>query len=146
MHTNPVVYLLQGGRNRTYVGATVHLPRRLRQHNGELAGGAARTCGAGPWRLVCHVQGFRTWREALQFEHAWRRQGRSVRRWDRSGREEALRRLLGKERWSSRSPLAAEVDLRVVKEEEDEPITCWQQGGEPTPPGGESPALASPRS
>ena len=32
------VYWIQSGR-RAYIGATVNLQKRLRQHNGEIAGG-----------------------------------------------------------------------------------------------------------
>jgi len=40
---------------RTYVGATNNLPRRLRQHRGELAGGAKYTTRHGPWRLGAYA-------------------------------------------------------------------------------------------
>jgi predicted GIY-YIG superfamily endonuclease len=58
---------------RTYIGATVDLERRLRQHNGELKGGARRTSARpGEWYRVCYVRGFTTWRAALQFEWRWK--------------------------------------------------------------------------
>jgi putative endonuclease len=50
------VYVLQSRRGRTYVGITTDLGRRLRQHNGELAGGARATRGHRPWR-VAHALG-----------------------------------------------------------------------------------------
>ncbi len=56
---------------RTYVGATVDPDRRLRQHNGEIAGGARATRG-GVWRRVYLIGGFPTEREALQFEWRWK--------------------------------------------------------------------------
>ena len=37
------VYLLLSTKGTTYVGATVNLARRLRQHNRELKGGAKLT-------------------------------------------------------------------------------------------------------
>ena len=53
------VYLLLSTDHSTYVGATVDLDHRLRQHNGEISGGAKATSGrAGSWRRVCHVEGF----------------------------------------------------------------------------------------
>ena len=69
------VYLLESScKKATYVGATVNLVRRLRQHNKELAGGAhatgARVARGETWRRACHVTGFPTWQAALQFE--WR--------------------------------------------------------------------------
>lgn len=116
-----VVYLLGAAAScHTYVGATVNIQRRLRQHNGQLCGGAHRTSARRPWKLICYVEGFRTYREALQFEHAWRRYGKRIKRWGVSGRKEALNLLLNAERWSSRSPVASEVTLVVVEEAQDE--------------------------
>jgi predicted GIY-YIG superfamily endonuclease len=56
--------------NRTYVGYTVNPIRRLRQHNGEISGGAKTTRRGRPWRLVSIIKGFPDKRSALQFE--WR--------------------------------------------------------------------------
>lgn len=60
------------GPLRTYIGATPDIDRRLRQHNRELAGGAAATQGRR-WERVCHVAGFPDHRAALQFEWRWKR-------------------------------------------------------------------------
>lgn len=67
------VYLLQAtdGTNRTYVGATIDVERRLKQHNGILSGGAKATSG-GQWKRICHVVGFPHERAALQFEWKWK--------------------------------------------------------------------------
>ena len=46
--------------------------RRLRQHNGELAGGDAPK-GGQPWALVLVVHGFASAHDALAFESAWQR-------------------------------------------------------------------------
>ena len=69
------VYLLESSiKKATYVGATVDIHRRLRQHNKEICGGAhatgARVTRGEVWRRVCYVTGFPTWQAALQFE--WR--------------------------------------------------------------------------
>ena len=76
-HAGPVVCVLRApaaARGAYYVGATVDLRRRIEQHNRSLAGGARRTHRhAGAWRRALHVEGFRTFREALQFEWALRR-------------------------------------------------------------------------
>jgi predicted GIY-YIG superfamily endonuclease len=53
---------------RTYIGYTVDPARRLRQHNGEICGGAKKTKFARPWRMVCYIEGFPDERTALQFE------------------------------------------------------------------------------
>ena len=61
---------------KTYIGATVDLDRRLRQHNKEISGGAhatgAQVDNGSHWRRVCHVANFPTWQAALQFEWRWK--------------------------------------------------------------------------
>ncbi len=69
------VYILESSDLKTtYVGATVDLNHRLRQHNKELAGGAHATsvkvAQGCTWSRICYVQGFPDWPAALQFE--WR--------------------------------------------------------------------------
>lgn len=59
------------GSQRTYVGATVNPDRRLRQHNGEICGGARATKGRC-WRRVYLVGGFSDERAALRFEWRWK--------------------------------------------------------------------------
>lgn len=76
-------YLLVSDRHprHTYVGYTVNAARRLRQHNGELRGGARATSMRRPWRHLAIVRGFPTARAALQFEWALKhpRRSRTVR-------------------------------------------------------------------
>ena len=102
------VYWIASG-SRAYFGATVDPRRRLRQHNGELAGGAARTRGRGPWRFVRVTSGFRTWQEALQYEWAAKHCTRRCR--GTATRRAALNALGRRERWTSNSPAAVEVPL-----------------------------------
>ena len=68
------VYLLVSTSGATYVGATIDLDRRLRQHNKEIKGGAHATgikVGQGEtWTRAAHISGFPDWQSALQFE--WR--------------------------------------------------------------------------
>ena len=68
------VYLLVSSDDATYVGATVDLERRLRQHNKEIKGGAhatgAKVAKGETWVRAAHVSGFPDWPAALQFE--WR--------------------------------------------------------------------------
>ena len=76
------VYLLLSSDNATYVGATVDLDRRLRQHNKELKGGAHAT-GAKVekgeiWLRAAHVRGFPDWQAALQFEWRWKQISRKL--------------------------------------------------------------------
>ena len=66
------VYLLSlPCKKRTYIGATIDLTHRLRQHNGEIKGGAKATSG-NKWERVAYVSGFPDWRSALQFEWKWK--------------------------------------------------------------------------
>lgn len=55
---------------RIYVGYTIDFNRRLRQHNGEIVGGAKKTEKARPWTPVCKIKGFYDKSSALRFE--WR--------------------------------------------------------------------------
>jgi structure-specific endonuclease subunit SLX1 len=65
-------YMLEStDHKRTYVGATVNPERRLRQHNGELVGGARATKGR-TWSRRYLIGGFADERTALQFEWRWK--------------------------------------------------------------------------
>ena len=70
------VYCLLSTANTTYIGATINLERRLRQHNKELKGGAKLTgiqVNKGHvWSRICYISGFPTWNAALQFEWRWK--------------------------------------------------------------------------
>lgn len=103
------VYWIVSGR-RNYIGATVDPVHRLRQHNRDITGGARRTDG-GVWKMRCLVSGFRTWREALQFEWALKRACRRTR--TDSQRVDALNGLLRREQWTSNAPPACDVPLTV---------------------------------
>ena len=76
------VYLLLSSDNYTYVGATVDLNRRLRQHNKEIKGGAhatgAKVEKGEMWIRACHVEGFPDWQAALQFEWRWKQLTRKI--------------------------------------------------------------------
>ena len=69
------VYILiarnKSGRTRTYVGWTLDLDRRLKDHNGTAAGGAKFTRGQ-VWSLV-YAEKYRTRRKAMAREHALKR-------------------------------------------------------------------------
>lgn len=75
------VYLLVSSDDATYVGATVDVNRRLRQHNKEIKGGAHATAAkvnkGETWVRACHVSGFPDWSAALQFEWRWKQLGRT---------------------------------------------------------------------
>ena len=94
------VYLLVSTNNSTYVGATVDLDHRLRQHNKEIKGGAHATSvkvNAGEvWVRACHVSGFPDWQAALQFEWRWKQLSRKLpaRMFPLERRMQALKQLL----------------------------------------------------
>lgn len=76
------VYLLRSTSGGTYVGATVDLVKRLRQHNKEIKGGAYATgmkVDRGErWERMCYIEGFPDWRAALQFEWRWKQISRKL--------------------------------------------------------------------
>uniref|UniRef100_A0A6C0KQP9 GIY-YIG domain-containing protein n=1 Tax=viral metagenome TaxID=1070528 RepID=A0A6C0KQP9_9ZZZZ len=76
------VYLLESSDKATYVGATVDVDRRLRQHNKEIKGGAhatgAKVAKGETWHRVCYVKGFPDWPAALQFEWRWKQLSRKL--------------------------------------------------------------------
>lgn len=79
---NNYVYLLISTNGSTYIGATIDLERRLRQHNKELKGGAHATgikVQQGEiWTRAAHVSGFPDWQAALQFEWRWKQLSRKL--------------------------------------------------------------------
>jgi len=98
------VYLLVSTNGNTYVGATVDLERRLRQHNKEIKGGAHATgikvSQGETWERAAHVSGFPDWQAALQFEWRWKYLSRKypVQMNPLERRMKALKELLALER------------------------------------------------
>ncbi len=121
------VYLLESTSNATYVGATVDLERRLRQHNKELAGGAhatsAKVSKGETWERVCHVSGFPDWQAALQFEWRWKQLSRKLPHnlFPLQRRMMALRTLLSLERPTTKAlaysewPAPPQVHLESIE-------------------------------
>ena len=74
-------YLLYTNKKHTYVGATIDIDHRLRQHNGELVGGAKYTkiqIQKGlSWNRICYLTNIPEWRSALQIEWKWKQLGRT---------------------------------------------------------------------
>ena len=103
------VYLLVSTNGNTYVGATVDLTRRLRQHNKEIKGGAHATgvkvAQGETWTRAAHVSGFPDWPAALQFEWRWkqisRKYGVNINPLEK--RMKALKDLLALERPTSKA-------------------------------------------
>lgn len=103
------VYLLEATNKSTYIGATVDLDKRLRQHNKEIKGGAVATSKkvirGEQWTRVCHVAGFPTWVAALQFEWRWKQLSRKLpsKMLPLDRRMQALTQLLALDRPTSKS-------------------------------------------
>lgn len=70
LSTNPPI--------KTYVGVTTDFRRRLKQHNGELSGGAKASRAGRPWVCACLVQGFKDRSEACVFESKWKSLSRKL--------------------------------------------------------------------
>jgi structure-specific endonuclease subunit SLX1 len=123
------VYLLVCSDNSTYVGATIDLDHRLRQHNKEIKGGAHATSAKVDkgeiWTRACHVSGFPTWQSALQFEWRWKQLSRKMpsKMFPLERRMEALKGLLALDKstslaipfteWSS--PPEVHLEIEEVK-------------------------------
>ena len=108
------VYLLLSSDNSTYVGATIDLNRRLRQHNKEIKGGAVATGSkvekGETWIRAAHVEGFPDWQAALQFEWRWKQLTRKITLYVHPlhRRMIALKQLLELERPTSKAKLYSE--------------------------------------
>jgi predicted GIY-YIG superfamily endonuclease len=93
-------YFLECSDRNTYIGATVDVDRRLRQHNSEIKGGARRTTsrsagGILKWQRILYVSGFSSSQEALRFEWRWKYFSRkSAAKTPMERRIEALRHTL----------------------------------------------------
>ncbi len=122
------VYLLKSSDNSTYIGATVNLDRRLRQHNKELKGGATATSikvlKGEVWTRVCHVSGFPDWQSALQFEWRWKQLSRkiSLKLVPVERRMMALKQLLDLPQSTSKAKPFNEWDLEPKVNIEDDEI------------------------
>lgn len=90
----PYCYLLTTESEKTYVGATIDIDRRLRQHNKEISGGARatgmRVAQGESWTRICYISGIPEWKSALQIEWKWKQLGRTE---FRGVRNPILRRL-----------------------------------------------------
>ncbi|ALD61945.1 putative GIY-YIG endonuclease [Mollivirus sibericum] len=78
-------------RRKTYVGCTNNLKKRLREHNGEITGGAKSTRG-GSWKFMFYVTGFPSRETALSCEKRFH----LLRTRDRA---RGLVTVLSKDRW-----------------------------------------------
>lgn len=108
------IFYIIANNNYTYAGVSPNPTRRLRQHNGEISGGAKYTTSKGEgWKHICLIEGFRTKTEALQFEWASKhippRNAGGIK-----NRINKLYILFQKEKWTSKSPYSTQVPLKIT--------------------------------
>tara|TARA_B100000424_G_C22929590_1_gene494534 strand:+ start:1039 stop:1416 length:378 start_codon:yes stop_codon:yes gene_type:complete len=108
------VYFIEATNGRTYIGATVDLDKRIRQHNCEIKGGALATSievkKGETWSYVCYIENCPTWNAALQCEWKWKYISRQIQKTKptqnpRERRLEALERLLKLDKPTSKADL-----------------------------------------
>ncbi len=104
-----LVYIIKSD-NKNYVGMTNNFFRRLRQHNGEIKGGAKYTTRykTSPWYPILIIDGFDTMKEAMQCEWKLKRKHGIINRlhWV----HELLTTHL---QWTSKSPYIYEQSLTL---------------------------------
>lgn len=108
--------------NYTYNGCTNNFTRRIRQHNGEIKGGAKCTSKRGPWSPYCIITGFQDNVEALQTEWRIKRvEGRKrARKYSGPvGRIKGLDKILQMEQFTTKSQrLVKDMNLIIYLEPE----------------------------
>jgi len=106
------VYFIKSTNGSTYIGATVNLDKRIRQHNKEIKGGATATSikvlQGGIWSYHCYVENFPSYNEALKFEWRWKQISRQLQKKNPSQnpiekRIEALNILLALDKSTSKA-------------------------------------------
>lgn len=110
-------YILRNGLS-TYVGFTVDPFRRIRQHNGEIKGGARRTSRVGKgWELMCLIGGLTDQVNALQLE--WRlkkpENGKNMNKYRTpDGRMLGLLHVMKLDKWTGNSVINSfDLNLRI---------------------------------
>ena len=108
-------------KGATYAGVSPDPVRRLRQHNGEIVGGAKYTTGKGSgWEHICLVRGCQDKIHSMQFEwavkHVAPRNAGGV-----VNRIKKLYTVLNKPKWTSKAPDANTVPLIL---EWKQPVSC----------------------
>lgn len=131
-HTVYLLRIMRTDRNYTYTGSTNNFAKRLRQHNGEIVGGAKTTTRKTDGHRfevhpICTIRGFNTISQARSFEYkskhvkfsdaaSHRPVWQSIRRANGTLIHPQVRKLLtvcSLERWSRKCPPAGTVPLVV---------------------------------
>lgn len=101
-----LVYLIKCD-NLSYVGMTNDIFKRLRQHNGEVTGGAKYTSKRKGWYPVLIIDGFKDMKSAMQCEWRLKRGKKGV-----LGRIKYLNDfLMNNELWTSKSDMIKDQNL-----------------------------------
>lgn len=107
-------------KNRTYNGFTNDPKKRIRQHNGELVGGARYTkkFGNSCWEIYALVRGFPDHINALQCEwkikHPGNKRRRSKKFTGPEGRIRGLNKVLKLKKWTNSSTVDnSNINLKV---------------------------------
>jgi len=110
-----VVYIIKSG-SRSYVGMTNNFLRRIRQHNGEIKGGAKYTTKHGSqWYPVCIIDGFLSMKEACQCEWSIKHHKKQ---YGCQGRISNLQHLWDRGYWTSKSPQLKDQLLTIYVDSE----------------------------
>ena len=116
-----ICYILKCN-NYTYNGCTNNFKRRIRQHNGEIKGGARCTSRRGPWQPYCIITGFKDNIEALQTEWRIKRvegRRRAIKYCGAEGRIKGLNQILKLEQFTSKSQrLIKDMELIIYLDKE----------------------------
>ncbi len=101
-------YILKNDiNNKTYNGYTISLKKRLRQHNGDICGGAKFTRNSRPWHFYVVITGFETKSETLSCEFRIKNPTFAKKRQaiycGISGRIKSLNIILNLDKWTSKS-------------------------------------------
>ena len=114
-------YILQNDDNqRTYNGYTVNTRKRLRQHNGEISGGAKSTKCSNTWKYIAVISGFPDKINALQCEWRIRKpfnKRRTIEYCGSEGRIKGLNHVLHLEKWTNRAlPNGYPLKVKILPE------------------------------
>lgn len=111
-------------KNRTYNGYTTNIKRRLRQHNGELKGGARYTkkYGDSTWEVYALIRGFPDKINALQCEWRIKKPNNKTRKGKLctpEGRIIGLNKILKLPKWTNNSTIQNDsfnLDVWILNE------------------------------
>ena len=118
------VYLLKSQvSNRTYIGYTTEVLRRLEQHNGLRSGGAKKTRHHRPWKIVLYVS-FEFERTAMQYEFCIQHTRKYRRTSGIANKIKIMKSLLSQERICSTAPPNCELK-RVIFFMNEEAMNLW---------------------